>query len=531
MRRISTFLVLAIVGCLVSGNIFAQEKKVSSIENYSYFEVGGKAETPDQTTSQFYDEDGLMVMTINPYTKEVYNYNTDGSVASVMSYWFDSYSTNTWVFSSKTSYEYDEAGNMTRQNSLNESDEVTGYTLYENYINGYFQDRKLMSADGESVYYWEHFEYTFDANGNLVSQINSYKADEETTIILNKIEYTYSNDLLQKEEKLAYSEGEYVSNAALTYIKTYSYDTDGDLTDVSDVEIDRSGYPYYVDYAYNYNDYSASYQPTNLSVSAGEATNTAVLNWTAATSGDVTGYMVIVDNLLEGVVTGTTFTSATLINGEHTFAVVAVVNDAPSTISDIVLYSVADAGVLPATNTNVTNIGTYDENLYVNVTVSWDAPVTDSELVEYIVYYSNWYSVSTTETTATLSIESWLTIGSDENGDEYGLEVPIYVVAVYSTGTADASNTVVCIPYSGIANGIEDGLQVADVAVYPNPTSDIINFTDFVSVELYNLSGSMVKSSSTFVNQLNLSGISKGMYVAKLTDKQGKTKLTKVIIK
>jgi len=534
MRNNFTFIALAALFCLVSGNLFAQtvKKDVCKEVQYDYLTGEAKPETPSTTIHKFYDTNGLMVMDLTNTTKNMYTYNEAGQLTTKTSYYLNS-DVLQWNFSTKISYEYDSEGNVVRENSLNASDEITGYTLYENFENGYYQDSKSMSADGSSIYYWQHFELTFD-NNILTSKINSYKPTAEETVILSKTVYTYTDGLLQTEELLAYINDDFVSGESGTSVISYSYDTEGNLTGKSTSSLSRWG-NYTSDLDYVYNDYSADYIPTNFTAvpATGDvATNAVTLSWDAATSSDVTGYMVICDTLRTDIITETSYTTTTdVINGEHFFAVVAVVNGNTSNISTSATLEVYDEGVIPAENTTVTNIGEYDESLNVDVTVTWDAPTTNSEIVEYRVYYSEYSYEATTETTATLSLGSWITIGTDEYGDEIGLEVPIYVVAVYTTGIADPSNTVVCIPLEGTTTGINDAKLVSDVELYPNPTSDLLNFTTPVSVELYNLSGSLVKSTPAFISEIDLSGLAKGMYVFKLVDEQGFSKITKVILK
>jgi len=81
--------------------------------------------------------------------------------------------------------------------------------------------------------------------------------------------------------------------------------------------------------------------------------------------------------------------------------------------------------------------------------------------------------------------------------------------------------------------------KIADVKVYPNPTSgeikiDIGNFYDYqqVKLQIYNLSGRIVYQSD-YQNRstVNLSNLSEGIYLLKLTDKQRLLNFTQKIIK
>lgn len=71
------------------------------------------------------------------------------------------------------------------------------------------------------------------------------------------------------------------------------------------------------------------------------------------------------------------------------------------------------------------------------------------------------------------------------------------------------------------------------IGVYPNPTSDFINIatTETISkIEVYNVIGKKVISISKLINnKVDLSSLSKGMYILKLTD--GNSVATKKIVK
>ena len=92
---------------------------------------------------------------------------------------------------------------------------------------------------------------------------------------------------------------------------------------------------------YVYQAYSADYAPTNLQVVAktgdGAVVNTVELTWTASASAEVTGYQVICDTLISEVITGTSYTTTNAaFNGDHSYAVVAVVDGTARNISNSV---------------------------------------------------------------------------------------------------------------------------------------------------------------------------------------------------
>ncbi|MCW3807128.1 T9SS type A sorting domain-containing protein [Plebeiibacterium marinum] len=535
MTRLFTFLLLGTMMLLVPEfKMYAADKKVGSVDYYNYAEGGEKPATPSSTTQKFYNSEGVLSFELTSSGLTTYAYNESGLLSEAVSY-YSSYDLNQWVFSSKTSYEYDASNQIVRQNSLNEAGEITGYTSFENYINGKYQDRKSMSADGSTVYYWQQFEYTFNA-GVLETTIQKYKPSaEDDAVILGKIEYVYTNDLLESEAFSPVVDGNYDNTAQGAYVITYDYDAEGNLTSDTNSSISRWG-NYVAVNDYNYHDYSADYLPLNIAaqVISGEgiAPNTVQLTWDASTSGDVTGYMVIVDNLVEGIVTETTYTTSALTNGNHMFGVVAVVNGKTSTATDLVTLNVADAGVIPATNLSVVSISDPDESGAYPVELSWDAPVSDSEITSYRVYYSQYSYTEFTETSGIVNIPSWYAVGQDEFGDEIGLDVNLYVVTIYTTGIADPSNSVTVNAVDGTYTAIDDfEVNTSVVTMYPNPASSYVNFTEPVMVKIYTLSGSVAAVYNSYVESVNIEELTNGIYIVETTTITGGKTQTKLMVK
>ncbi len=534
MAKIFTTIMLGLSLLLATAqNSFAVDSKVGSIDYYSYLTGDPRPEIPTSTTQKFYNAQGQLSYELGAYGLTTYSYNEAGLLSESVDYYLD-YDLNIWVFSTKTSFEYDELNQLVRQNSLSEDGTVTGYTLYENYINGKYQDSKNMSADGSTIYYWQQFEYIF--NGDVLeSTIQKYKPSaEEDAVILGKIDFTYANDLLETESFSPYVSDSYDNTADGSYTKTYTYDAEGNLIADKNSSISRWG-NYDDENVYNYNDYSADYLPTNVSIElvTGEevAPNTVEITWDAAVSGDVTGYMVIVDELVDQVITGTSFTTTSLINGEHMFAVLPIVNGMPSTATDLISYNVNDEGVVPAENLSVISIGESDESGYYPVELTWDAPATNSVITGYRVYYSTWSYTDFTETSGTLSIPYWSAETTDENGDVIGVDLQLYVVAIYSTGFAEASDMVTVNVVDGTVTAIEDEVASVSVSVYPNPATDYLRFSEAVSVTVYSMSGAVVASSSALTNELNISELNDGVYIVETTSVNGYKTITKVIVK
>ena len=60
------------------------------------------------------------------------------------------------------------------------------------------------------------------------------------------------------------------------------------------------------------------------------------------------------------------------------------------------------------------------------------------------------------------------------------------------------------------------------VKVYPNPATDLINFSEAADVELTSLSGAKVAAAKG-VTSLDVTGLASGVYVAKVTTAAGTT--------
>ncbi len=503
------------------------ESRAGKIDSYSYNEGDTKPADPFSTKRQYFDADGLKVMTMDDYNMYINSYDESGMLTETANYYVD-YNTQLWVLSGYNTYEYDELGQLIRQNSLDQDGVLLSYTVFENYENGMYSEMKNMNTSDE-VTYWNHYDNTFE-NGLLTETVKYLVESETVSSILDKTTYTYSDGVLTGEIMYYYYNGEYTEGASITY----SYNADGTIS--SEVSSSTYGGTVYLsEFDYVYNDYSSDYTPTNLVVEQGAETNTAVLNWTESVSSDVTGYMVIVDNLIEDVITTNTYTTSTLLSGEHTFAVVAIVNNEVSNISDIASLSLNDEGAIAPSNFRVVSVGAVNEDGSYDVEVAWDAPSTSSELTGFVVYYySSWYyvNVDANTTSTTLNIYSWMAVGQDEYGDEIGLDVELYVSAEYTTGVSEASNSEFVNCVEGTYTDVDDfKFNTTDVYVYPNPATDNINFSDDVSVTIFSLAGRMVLASNNYVSHLDISSLNKGIYIVETKTVEGYKAITKVIVK
>ncbi|MDR1718980.1 MAG: T9SS type A sorting domain-containing protein [Dysgonamonadaceae bacterium] len=535
MNKKITF-ILAIIAILSgSSTLVKGEKQIVTVNSYTYSAGATKPETPTSTLGKFYNQANKLDLELNSSSKSVYSYNAKGQVDTLIKYSWNA-NTNTWSISSKTGYEYDEAGQMTRANTYNiNTDTLMSYIHYLNYEKGQYKDAKTMNYNGTAVTYWAHYDYTFD--GDLVTEaIRSYKPNEETANYIDKTIYSYSNGKRTGAEVQAYVSGEWQSGISGTTTETYSYDAEGLLFKTVKSSISRYGT--YIDETENiYGDLQSAYAPLNLTASvktgAGVPVNTVELNWTASPSAAITGYKVICDSIVADVVSGTTFTTATTVqNGKHEFAVIAIAGSDYKNISNRVSLDVLDEGVKPAENLKVTGISDkLESDGSYNVTVTWDAATTNSVKTSYKIYYAEYYSVTATESPATINMASYICEGTNTEGDLYGKDIAIYVVAIYETGIAEKSNIVTVNPFNKTLSALQNVKKAATIVAYPNPATDVILLSDQAVVsEVYSLTGKKVKSVKN-VSIINVSDLSSGIYLIKTINPDGQPTTQKIVVK
>lgn len=84
---------------------------------------------------------------------------------------------------------------------------------------------------------------------------------------------------------------------------------------------------------------------------------------------------------------------------------------------------------------------------------------------------------------------------------------------------------------TGITGVDETATGTNDIVVYPNPSSDVIYFSKFTSgVELFTLQGQLLLSAGK-VNSLDVTSLTKGLYIVRLKDANGNQKSVKIEIR
>lgn len=517
------------VACLLAMPFYAQiEAEGYSVkETYSYSEGESKPATPSSTHYNLFDAEGNLYMEI-AYSPVVNTYDENGLKIKSQSYTTD-YNSGAFMTSSYTEYTYDENNQLIKTSSYNAAGEVTGYTLYENYVNGKYQDMKTVGKDGVTINYWRNYKYGYE-NGKVAYLVEYYCPSADVKSCLDSIAYTYTGDVCTGTSTYQYDSnaGGYVADAAMT--ETYTY-TDGKLTNIRSVSSSRWGV-YVTEEDYKYSSLSASYVPQNLSVKENASIkNVLDITWSAPQAG-ATGYRVIIDGVMQDEVSSTSFVSDTLVNGMHMVAVAAVAGGEIKNITEFVTTTLNDEGVKPVTNFTVNEIKPSDGSNY-PVVVSWTAPETTSEITEYRVYYSeySYASIAADQTSGEVMIPTWACEVNGEDGVE-GVDLTMWVITVYKTGISEKSNEMIVNPFNGTFEASVAQIETSEAAVvaYPNPATDCIYLSAPAAVKLYNASGVLVLD-VPMATSVNVSSLVAGYYFLQGVDAEGNSFAQKVVIK
>ena len=409
----------------------AQNKQLVSIENYNVAEDGTET-LSSVTESDFYDKNNLNTLQLTSYSKTLFTYNAVGLKAASVSYsWSDA---TCWATSDANTkaYEYDADGNLVKETSASGS-----YVEYDGYEHGYYSNMK-------TPYYETNFKLYFNDANQLVKR-DQVMADGVT---VNQREvFTYAAD-----GKLSTLHKAYVNGETETYPSdaTYTYNADGTIASILTVAESRYGKST-TKTVYRYVAMSADYVPANVKAVAG-ASNTVSMSWDAVK--DASAYVVLYDQKMDTVKT-TSFTTASLLDGEHQFYVQAIVDGQGRNISDLVSVAVKDLGKLPASNFNVIGVEVGEDSngsVVYNTKVQWTLPETESVITGYKFYFGenswNCVELSTEDVVAengVITVTAPLSIYNigDYDTDAYEY-VPgvraLSVAVVYATGESEKSN-------------------------------------------------------------------------------------------
>jgi hypothetical protein len=161
--------------------------------------------------------------------------------------------------------------------------------------------------------------------------------------------------------------------------------------------------------------------------------------------------------------------------------------------------------------------------------LEWDEPAAPhDELVGYNVYRENNFYMFLTETSL-YNVEQ----GSNSGGEDFlfynnGEGFSAYVTAVYNPGAVESTSETVEI--DGLLLNINN-IKNEKAILYPNPTRGILNIGNngLIKILIYDSTGKKIKEMIP-KSQIDLSDISKGVYLIKLISEEG-ILVDKIIVK
>ncbi|SIS78410.1 Por secretion system C-terminal sorting domain-containing protein [Kaistella chaponensis] len=101
------------------------------------------------------------------------------------------------------------------------------------------------------------------------------------------------------------------------------------------------------------------------------------------------------------------------------------------------------------------------------------------------------------------------------------------IITINGNGVASKEIIVTQSANLGITN-----ISEKTFSIYPNPTSDYINFSEQIQdLKIFDISGKLVKSTSEKVNKIDITYLQKGTYIIQIVDKDGIKRIQKIIKK
>ena len=95
------------------------------------------------------------------------------------------------------------------------------------------------------------------------------------------------------------------------------------------------------------------------------------------------------------------------------------------------------------------------------------------------------------------------------------------------TGTAYNVTSINCVGETAL-----DDLTNNIIEIYPNPTKESVNISginNLTKISIYNLSGQKIKDFQLLNNSIDISDVSKGIYILYLVTHDGKSLYRKII--
>jgi len=152
-----------------------------------------------------------------------------------------------------------------------------------------------------------------------------------------------------------------------------------------------------------------------------------------------------------------------------------------------------------------------------NVNLSWEMDDTISDFVSYDIYLNENKITSITDINTNEYVYS-----SEEHGSH-----EFYIKLIYTNASSKKSESVI-VNIEKLTTGIND-IELKEISIYPNPVTSTFVFINtgnlYISkIELYNLHGRLIyrkNTSDTQYEKLDMSSISKGIYILKINTDKG----------
>jgi len=251
--------------------------------------------------------------------------------------------------------------------------------------------------------------------------------------------------------------------------------------------------------------------PSNLQATVN--TDDVTLTWTAPAEKSLLGYNIYRDNIKKNTtpVTGTTYTDNNLLPGTYIYAVTAVYSNGESAKTPYAEVTIA--GTTGKVQGFIRNAITHVSIPNGLVTAS----LADNGAVGYSTPFGSHYSLLLSPGVYNLTCMAQ----GYQSATSYNVEVVangVRTVTFYLTPLTDESGKGGMLTQKGFDN---------EINIFPNPANEFVNITgqDISEITITNQAGLKVYEDKNAgnINNINLSGLKSGIYVARIVSLSGVT--------